>query len=487
MMIKKNRKILEIIFTTGTFILTGCSNNGLDNPFSNNEMVEDPIVSDNSEIAIKIRDGYVLVEGDMLVPSEVVDGLQSAESTLSKKSSNTFLGVYEWDMRWPNGIVPYVISINDNSSKAKINSAIADWNSHTGIKFIPRYSPAHPDYIDFVTSTENISTVGKLGGRQPITLKSYFDVGTATHEMGHAIGLLHEHQRSDRDSNIIITGNLKDEYENMSIMGTPYGPYDLSSVMHYAGDPDAVVLWVGNTRYGGKLIAKSGITITPSQTLTDLDIEGVRFLYPSTHAISPAFYLEYNSDVHDVYGDNYAAAAKHYRAYGIKEGRCGSPVFHPQEYLFLNPDLKMDVIKATEHFNTWGIVEDRFYSVCFSPSYYLSANSDLREHYGATNYGDAARHFAECGLNDGRKSSPVFDVTYYRQMNPDVKGFSNQAALIHFRACGMGEGRIASPTFNVKNYLKRYVDLRNTFGATNYSAATIHWLTCGMREGRIGT
>ena len=58
--------------------------------------------------------------------------------------------------------------------------------------------------------------------------------------MGHALGLIHEHQRVDRDENILILENnieesMKSEYRlaYTSIITTHDVPYDLGSIMHY--------------------------------------------------------------------------------------------------------------------------------------------------------------------------------------------------------------------------------------------------------------
>ena len=167
------------------------------------------------------------LEGDMLIPS--VEGRNGLVSMTS---------------RWPNGVVPYIISPSLGSSGTNmILKAMEEYHTKTCIRFIPRTN--EKDYISIESSSTGCwSSVGKVGKKQSVNLQNpgcLSKVGTPIHELMHALGFLHEQNRNDRDSYVrVITSNIKpDTLPNFEKAApgetTAYGvQYDTGSVMHYS-------------------------------------------------------------------------------------------------------------------------------------------------------------------------------------------------------------------------------------------------------------
>jgi hypothetical protein len=80
----------------------------------------------------------------------------------------------------------------------------------------------------------------------------------------------------------------------------------------------------------------------------------------------------------------------------------------------------------------------------------------------------------------------VFDVSYFKSVNPAFAHLTDAQATSQWLNRGAAEGLRAHPLFWSKQYLAFYADLRAAFGATNYPAAIEHYVSTGHSEGREG-
>lgn len=139
-------------------------------------------------------------------------------------------------------------------TKTLIQEALRYWEAHTNIRFYnatneptidPDWGFAYP-YVNFCDGKSNSSYVGLIGGRQDLTLVPYgCTVGTIIHEIGHAIGLLHEQCRFDRDNyiNVNINNVAQQNRHNYDKRTTNYnciGSFDFESIMLYSSFDFAV-------------------------------------------------------------------------------------------------------------------------------------------------------------------------------------------------------------------------------------------------------
>ena len=182
---------------------------------------------------------------------------------------------------WPRGRVPYTISVdlqrNHPDICKTVNMALKTFRRQVrSVEWIEQENET--DFVEFVYDRiECSSKVGCVGGQQKIKLADWATPGNVLHEMGHAIGLEHEHCRLDRDHFVKVhTDRIqKGVGYNFEITGIPLGPYDYGSIMHYGACGFSID---GRPTIVARPI-KGSDQIGQRKEFSEMDLKGIEAIY----------------------------------------------------------------------------------------------------------------------------------------------------------------------------------------------------------------
>ncbi|KAG5668446.1 hypothetical protein PVAND_016386 [Polypedilum vanderplanki] len=181
--------------------------------------------------------------------------------------------------RWPkdyngNVIVPYIIDDTSKFSyfeKIMIRVSMDYISLYTCVIFVNQTN--QNDYIFIKSGNGCHSYIGKVGGSQEISLEKggCFIRGIILHELIHALGYHHMHNREDRDQYITINWQniifgMAENFDkvNSKFFSNFNTSYDYNSVMHYGSNTfsrnSIETITAKDQRYQKKIGQRKGLT-----------------------------------------------------------------------------------------------------------------------------------------------------------------------------------------------------------------------------------
>jgi len=201
----------------------------------------------------------LLIEGDVAVPFALSSFKASSLSSSDMKKIDRYQNRFYNRKLWDHGKVPYYFDDTKNKTHNTlmrvyvegVTKALMKVSNCLYFREIEDISSTR-NYINFTNRGDERNTeggcwsyIGMQGGGQVINLDFHcFTVETVAHEILHALGFYHEHNRFDRDEYVTINwDNIKKDRNNLKnfekIKGEdpilpPGRPYDFTSIMHYS-------------------------------------------------------------------------------------------------------------------------------------------------------------------------------------------------------------------------------------------------------------
>ncbi len=234
-------------------------------------------------VEVEVVGRHLVYGGDMIMGS-------SEEGHFISRRGNVISGSLSV---WPNGRVPYVLTKNNKGGEMSdafrkdVRKAVQTWEDavntrgRTFIKFVEISSTAavkENNWVEITEKVEGTRNFANLGAKYRNEMLS--ESSALLHEFGHVLGLVHEHQRKDRNDYITVNyGNIPDErhsdFNTDTFPSKIEGKFDFDSVMLYSSTTFA--------SKGNSWVRKSdGKAFGGNYTLSAGDAAAVQSLYASS-------------------------------------------------------------------------------------------------------------------------------------------------------------------------------------------------------------
>lgn len=213
-----------------------------------------------------IDQGLAVVQGDMVAGVPVDNNGASAGLVVMPSVS-----------LWKSSEIPVFVQPNV-SHPERVREAL-EMFAGTAVRFVP-----YSEQEDVLVFEEGVgpckSYVGRIGGKQPIWISPGCGSPEVAHEILHALGFVHEQNRTDRDSYIdIYPDNIEEQYkynfdklpfETMKVSGL--SEFDFESIMLY---PPSMFAKMGQQT----MRSKTTQSLNPSNGLSAKDKERLQKAY----------------------------------------------------------------------------------------------------------------------------------------------------------------------------------------------------------------